>query len=123
MRKIRALYLFAWTVIVLVGCTSAFDVSGKWDAYQSNGFVTHFDIQQSGTELRGIGNHSGNVNGRGEGSVDGSQFLFTVTWDNGTIGEYSGTFNKIGRITGVGFDKAHPESQATWYSSVTFRRR
>lgn len=101
-----------------------FDVGGKWDAHQSNGFVANFDIQQTGTAIRGIGSHSGgSVSGTGEGSVHGDQFVFSVRWNNGTIGEYNGTFNSIGRITGVFLDVNHPESQATWASSKTFRRR
>jgi hypothetical protein len=101
-----------------------FDVRGTWDAHQSNGFVANFNIQQKGTAIRGNASHSdGSVRGKGEGSVRGNQFLYSVEWNNGTIGEYNGTFNSIGRITGVTFDVNHPESQATWTSSKIFRRR
>ena len=100
-----------------------FNVKGAWEARQSSGHVVSFQIQQSGTEIQGIGSHSGGkVTGTGEGSVHGNHFVFTVDWSNGSIGEYNGTFNSIGRITGVTFDVNHPQHQATWVSSKTFRR-
>jgi len=102
-----------------------FNVRGNWNAHQSNGFVANFDIHdQKGSAFTGTASHSGGaVRGEGEGSVHGNKFLFSVTWDNGSIGEYNGEFNSIGRITGVTFDVNHPENQATWSSSKTFRRK
>ena len=98
-----------------------FDVSGNWDAHQSNGFIVNFDIQQTGTMLRGVATHSGgSVRGTVEGSVHNNQFRVSVRWNNGTIGEYNGTFNSTGRITGMTFDGNHPGSQATWASFQTF---
>jgi len=101
-----------------------FNVRGNWDAHQSNGFVVNFNIQrQTGTVLEGVATHSGgSVSGTVESSVDGNQFLVSVHWSNGTIGEYNGTFNSIGRITGMTFDVNHPKNQATWTSSRPFSR-
>ena len=100
-----------------------FNVSGNWDAHQSNGSVVNFNIQQTGTALRGVATHSGgSVSGTVEGSVHDNQFLVSARWNNGTIGEYNGLFNSIGRITGTTFDVNHPENQATWASFQTFSR-
>jgi hypothetical protein len=102
---------------------SEFNVSGNWDAHQSNGFVVNFDIQQTNTALQGVATHSGgSVSGTVEGSVHNNQFLVSVRWSNRTIGEYNGIFNSIGRITGTTFDVNHPGNQATWASDKTFRR-
>jgi hypothetical protein len=104
---------------------ATYDVSGVWDARQSNGFVATFDLNLRGDQgvFFGTASHSGgSVRGHGEGLITGDDFLFTVTWNNGTTGEYNGRFNAEGRITGNTFDKNHPQNSATWSSSRTFRR-
>jgi hypothetical protein len=68
----------------------------------------------------GTGNHSGTVVGNGNGEVSDSQFLFTITWNNGTKGQYNGNFGLSGRLTGITFDLNHPEVQATWHISKEF---
>src|SRR5690349_6392918 len=95
-----------------------FDVRGHWNLRQSNGFVVDLHMQQTGTAIQGVASQSGGqVSGTGEGSVHGNQFLLSIQWSNGSIGEYNGSFNSIGRLTGVTFDVNHPQSQATWVSS------
>ena len=104
---------------------ATFDVGGSWDAIQSNGHRAAFDLRLRGTQgvFHGTASHSGgSVRGHGEGVITGNDFLYTVTWNNGTIGEYNGRFNAEGRITGVTFDKRNPGSSATWSSSKRFRR-
>jgi hypothetical protein len=104
---------------------AGFDVSGRWDAQQSNGHVASFDIQPRGNQgvFHGTASHSGGkVRGHGEGVIRGNDFLFTVTWNNGTVGEYNGRFNEVGRITGVTFNVSNRQHSATWVSSKSFRR-
>jgi hypothetical protein len=110
-----------------------FDVRGDWNAIQSNGFAAHFHIDQvppGGTGITANASHSDSaVNSTDAGGrVEGNQFLLEVSWDNGTRGMYTGTFGLAEadgrhRITGVTFDEQHPESQATWFSDQTFRRK
>jgi hypothetical protein len=101
-----------------------FDVSGDWEASQSNGFVVKFDLQQTGMLVRGLASHSrGSVRGMAEGAVRENQFVLSVQWDNGTIGEYKGTFNVIGCLTGVTFDVNRPENQARWLASKIYFTR
>lgn len=104
---------------------ATFNVGGSWDARQSNGFVATFDLELRGRDgvFHGRASHSGGATqGHGEGLVTGNDFLYTVTWNNGSVGEYNGRFNAEGRITGVTFDKANPQSSATWSSSKRFKQ-
>ena len=103
---------------------SVFDVSGQWDAQQSNGAVASFDLRHRGTQgvIHGHASHSGgSVLGDGEGVIQGTAFHLVVRWNNGTMGEYNGTFAINGRVSGVTFDLLHPQSQATWFSSRFFQ--
>jgi hypothetical protein len=98
-----------------------FNVSGTWDAIQSNGAIATFDIQQNGTGLTGSASHdSGAVNSiRAGGSVDGIRFFFSVEWDNNAVGEYSGIFNCMNsnpitaRLTGITVNINNTFEQAT----------
>ncbi|HCU93797.1 MAG TPA: hypothetical protein DHU96_14150 [Actinobacteria bacterium] len=49
------------------------------------------------------------------GMLRGNSFEFTVAWPNGTKGQYSGTFDPGGNLSGVTFDLENPTSQATWF--------
>jgi hypothetical protein len=96
------------------------DVSGKWNAHQSNGFSVAFNLKQNGESLEGLASTAG-LNGKGLGRVTNDAFLFTVDWTPGdSRGEYSGTFNLEGRITGITVDLHHPSSFAGWFSEKTF---
>jgi hypothetical protein len=102
-----------------------FDVQGQWDAQQTNNFVVHFDIKPRRPDgsFVGTASHSnGAVRGAGFGSVRDDQFLFTVTWSNGTEGAYNGAFDAQGVIRGATFDVLHPEVFAGWQSLVSFSR-
>lgn len=101
-------------------------VGGKWDIVQTNGFRVHIDITQNNDELSAFASHSnGSVQStEAKGSVAGPDFKMTITWNNGTKGEYTGTL-KHGPFTpapGPGFLKGHtkdlnnPGSEADWES-------
>jgi hypothetical protein len=98
------------------------NVSGQWQAIQSNGFIVNFNIsqQQGASNFTGSASTTG-LTGTGSGRVEGNRFIFTIDWNPGdSVGEYSGTFNLDGRITGISVDLTHPESHAFWHSSRTF---
>lgn len=114
-----------------------FDVSGEWDAFQSNGFTVHFfNMQQSPraadrsvSDLKGRASHSGGaVEGRVEGALSETQFNVLVFWDNETEGSYAGTFGIIGglpgesgaQLNGVTHDVMHPQNVASWHAGEFF---
>jgi hypothetical protein len=95
-------------------------VDGRWTITQSNGFQVIFDIdQRDDGELRGSGAIVGGIEASGEGRLDGAAFVFTVDWNNdGSGGRYEGQFDPEGHLSGVTFDLAHPQSQATWFTTA-----
>jgi hypothetical protein len=100
-------------------------VGGQWQAFQSDGQAVNFDITQNGESITGRASVGDSATGQGNGRVQGDQFIFTIKWDNSeSVGEYSGEFNLVGRITGISFDSGRPGpgplSQAFWCSSKTF---
>jgi len=115
-----------------------FKVGGQWTAFQSNRSTATFHLKQddNGT-LTGDGEQptasattssGGTLRGRVEGGrVEGNSFVVTIDWDPigpdvGPRGEYSGTFNPEGRLTGLAYDINNPGSQAFWFSGGSFPR-
>lgn len=95
----------------------AHNVSGIWHAVQSNGAVVRFQTTQAGEKLTGDASTSG-MGGGVEGSVVGEDLFLIVSWHPGdSVGQYSGTFNPNGSLTGTTVDLTHPNSQATWFSN------
>jgi hypothetical protein len=108
----------------------AHDVDGIWDLVQSNGFTVRVDIVQprgpgglTDGELHGAAKQVGAggvdlAEANLSGALSGNSFEFVVAWPNGSKGQYSGNFDAGGNLSGVTFDIAHPESQATWFRQV-----
>jgi hypothetical protein len=109
----------------------AHNVDGIWELVQSNGFGVQVDIVQSrdaggaladgalrgaAKELNSAGTELAEANL--SGALSGNSFEFTVAWPNGSEGQYSGSFDAVGHLSGVTFDVAHPTSQATWFRQV-----
>jgi hypothetical protein len=111
---------------------SEYSVNGAWTAHQSNGFHVDFKIRQSHinaiaeksfkAEATQFNSHNENRgSGTGDGVVFGDQFHLEMKWGDGSsIGIYNGTFDLNGFITGVTFDKMHPENVAAWNSAIRF---
>ncbi len=111
-----------------------FDVRGNFILHQSNGATVDLHIDQlfpSGSDnlpdsaseaLSGtaqvIRTHQRST--AMTGRVNGNQFFLVITWNQGSVGEYHGTFI-AGRLSGITFDRNHPESQATWFIDKDFR--
>ena len=91
------------------------DMSGRWDFVQGNGFVATFDLHQTGGALQGTGRYSG---GRGpvEGTVGQSGFEFAVHWNNGSIGIYSSHIDDpSGELSSSHtHDQTHPGHRVYW---------
>ena len=94
------------------------DINGQWTLTQSNGFEVMFDIvEESDGRLRGSGQVIGGVEANASGQLIGNAFVYTVDWDNnGRGGQYSGTFDAQGRLSGVTFEVDDPRNQFTWFA-------
>lgn len=49
------------------------------------------------------------------GALNGDSFEIVVDWQNGTKGQYSGSFDPAGHLSGVSFDVKNPTAQTTWF--------
>jgi hypothetical protein len=48
------------------------------------------------------------------GGLSGNQLAFTISWNNGPKGKYTGVVDDGGYVSGTTFDVVNPESRATW---------
>jgi hypothetical protein len=98
--------------------------------HQSNGATVELHIDQmyptgDGSESEPLAGRAlvrgmGMVSNRMTGRTKDNTFFLVITWNQGSVGEYHGTFNG-NRLSGVTFDRSHPESQATWFIDKDFR--
>ncbi len=96
-------------------------IAGEWTLAQSNGYTVKMTIfpQDNGgylgnAEVVGGGPHM--IATADDLSFNGVGLSFKVKWPNGgAIGQYIGQYDGSGNLTGVTFDVAHPNSQATWF--------
>jgi hypothetical protein len=99
------------------------DIHGLWDIIQTNDFtvpISVSDFKADGTFTLQANQGAGEINGHGDGRVEGNMVRFVIHWDNDTTGAYNGAFNDQGFINGATFDILHPESVAGWRSSRSF---
>jgi hypothetical protein len=114
---------------------SVFDLRGDWQLHQSNATVfLHIDQvfpQHEFAEAEPLKGRAQAVLEGGGGSLlstdltgttRGNELFLAITWNQGSVGEYHGTFNFLGRLSGVTFDRNHPANQATWFADREFRR-
>jgi hypothetical protein len=126
---------FAISASPHVNACEKWDVSGQWAAVQSNDTNANLSLQQSGKSLQGTGVYyyvpsssciafcegedPVQVNASVDGTLDGDAIAFTAYWSNDTIGVYTGKIGPQGRIEGISYDRQHPKTIASWYSSRT----
>nr|WSZ99512.1 hypothetical protein OH820_31105 [Streptomyces sp. NBC_00857] len=94
------------------------DVRDKWDLFQSNGFTLHMEVAEEDNEgaFTGQANVDGKAGFQPIADARATDSDFTFLLGNG---RYVGNFNN-GRLSGITFDNAHPNSQATWHASKDF---
>jgi hypothetical protein len=93
---------------------------GSVDVQQSNGAVVHL-LTNGPFELVGVARATG-TGGSGndtmagivKGGLSGNQLAFTISWNNGPKGKYTGVVDDGGYVSGTTFDVVNPESRATW---------
>jgi hypothetical protein len=99
------------------------DLNGRWQIKQSNGFTVDVTMHQHDDQLSAFCSHSNNSvrSTHASGTVNGDSMILTITWDNGTKGEYKGRLER-GHFTGANEgilkgstrDLMHPGSTASW---------
>jgi hypothetical protein len=116
------------------------DLTGKWEFWQSNKRKLELDLRQNpiNGDLAGEAQFKGNVEIGGifgtdvgtadipstwhgtilTGRMDGDEFVFIVDWGRPDLygrGEYKGEVGPEGQLQGNGTDLAHPENKITWH--------
>lgn len=98
------------------------NVGGSWTIVQSGGqqvdLTLNMDRDQSGNatgKISGFARES-DKHATGDGRVSEDEFEFTLRWEHGPIGRYSGHFGYDGGLQGNCVDVTNPTSQATWYA-------
>ncbi|HEV7700177.1 MAG TPA: hypothetical protein VGO43_08105, partial [Pyrinomonadaceae bacterium] len=122
--------VFALLPIPVEGQCSQWDAGGQWTINQSNGYVYHVDLSQSGKEISGTASYGTTTGGTKvlgilvaggdpavqtnnvRGNIEGDDFYVLI----GTAGVYRGRIGSSGRIDGTTYDQNHPSSTATWFS-------
>jgi hypothetical protein len=78
---------------------------------QENGPLVKVDIlSQSGNVIKGLAHTD--VSGKFSGVIAANSVQFTVVWDNGSTGFYSGRIGQDRQIDGQSYDITNPKSQA-----------
>ena len=109
---------------------SVYDVRGDFQIFQSNGFTVFLHLDQAfpqhesseAESFKGSAQAAGLFSTDVSGATRNNEFHVVIMWNQGSVGEYHGTFNFMGRLSGVTFDQTHPQSQATWFANKDFRR-
>jgi hypothetical protein len=101
------------------------DLGSGFFLNQTNGYqVQVYITERTGTQFRGSAGYfypdsegvATGVKGPLEGSIIGNTFSFTVHWETGTLGDYTGTISPQGWVAGETKDRMHPENTARWTS-------
>jgi hypothetical protein len=112
----------------------------KWDVEipftvkQDNGWTTVVTIRPQGEGRNNTWGIKGTAISRGRdwndymringqvtsGSLIGSSLLFTIAWDNKTVGHYEGTFDSEGNFKGNTYDELNSGATYNWTVSRRF---
>lgn len=103
------------------GCKQ-WSADGNFKMVQGNGFTVRCDLDQPKGAMSGTCRTSTNQ-GDAEGTINSKgRFGLVVTWDGGSVGEYTGVVNEDGEVEdGRTFDRTHPASWSTWENSTTLK--
>jgi hypothetical protein len=115
-----------------------FDVGPDWALHQSNGARVIFQLRQTEGEFQGpvtfdIPGVTSDHHGSADGVISGESIRFTIRWDDGAVGDYTGAIkdyidsdDRHGlprriELEGTTVDKTNGASQATWHALLTYR--
>jgi hypothetical protein len=124
----RALKIVAFCLpIITISAIEAqacrqWSVNGAFKIKQGNGYTVRCTMSQETTAFEGQCNSSGNA-GDASGTINSKgRFNMVVSWDGGSVGEYTGFINEDGDIEdGRTFDRTHPASWSTWWNTSTLQ--
>jgi len=114
-----------------------FDVSFGMVVHQNNGPDVNLDLQQTEGEFHGRAlayttGASNNHSGAAEGVVSGDSLRFTIRWDDGTVGDYTGAITAYNdsndrrgiprtiELEGVTVDRTNSAARAKWHAHTTY---
>jgi len=104
------------------GC-SQWNVSGRWETQQSNGFTPMFVLNQSGPSVSGTasldlpGADPPEATATVSGTVSGDQLRLAAEWSFGSRGEYRATIVSGSLQNGVAVDPANPDGpRIDWFA-------
>jgi hypothetical protein len=92
-------------------------IDGEFQIQQGNGYLVNLYPRQVGERFSGYGYHS-----HGHGKIEGfiskvGQFKLVATWNNGSVGDYTGFVNSQGNIEdGRAYDRTNPSVWSTWWN-------
>jgi Bacterial SH3 domain len=102
-------------------CTD-YKFTGDFALQQSNGarvtFFSNSQVAAGPADATGTG--VGTMHGTVSGGVHGIFVDFTIRWNNGPRGHYTGQIDEFDFAHGNSVDEVNPESTATWDSTVPF---
>jgi hypothetical protein len=119
---VSILSLSSASVAAAEGPCLQWDFPGATTVTQSNGWTTDLG-NVARPDLPGWEATSTAKNGRGQlvtmrgpaqGRIQNSTVNFSIFWNNGSVGRYSGSVDPTGLATGFTYDEPHPESNGTW---------
>jgi hypothetical protein len=104
-------------MLPLAPACTAYQFNGDFVLDQSNG--AHVDFNSTGPVASGIAfvRGSSEMVGDVSGGVQGRNLDFTIQWDEGPRGHYTGTVGEDGLAFGRTVDMNNLESRATWHST------
>lgn len=103
-----------------VRAAPAFNAGGVWTLYQTNATVQVNLTQDGNGHLFGTVSSGSTVGTLESGAVDGNNISFTVRWNHGPVGRYTGVRGADGRLSGTTYDLTNPSSHANWSTLRTF---
>src|SRR5215472_1575289 len=108
------------------------DLTGPWRFTQGESAVSFDLVQTEDNKITGTGQYRLPETGFGvprqanpgtvKGTIEGSNFRFTATWEFEALGEYSGVVDARGWISGQTYDKNSPEVTASWQGDHAAKR-
>jgi hypothetical protein len=105
-------------------------VGGQWDLTQSNHKLVSLNLVQRGDQLQGFATHDNSDSRSLNGSVSNEHIDFTIEWEDGTMGHYTGDLERSPFSTaqqqplkGVTVDLSHSvDTNVHWKSNRLFMR-
>jgi hypothetical protein len=98
-------------------------MSGVWHIEQSNGAIVSLDIDQNGSNIKGVA-RAGDLQGTVKGKVTRDEFDARFDWDPfgpGLGGRYTGDFDGGGGLSGITVNLDDPQEGATWSADRAFQ--